>query len=105
MQSFFMHKNKTDQTAQKCQNSGRYISPCRSSSVRHIPGVSTGQTNKLLQQEQILTINTVHIQVYLKVPTLSMLGKNFSRRQTDDIFPENRVWHFMQIVSLGGQFA
>ena len=33
---------------------------------------------------------------------------SFSRRQTDDIlfFPENRNWHFMQIVSKGGrQFA
>ena len=29
-----------------------------------------------------------------------------SRRQTDDIlliFPENRLWHFMQIVSQGGE--
>ena len=36
--------------------------------------------------------------------TLSMLGKNFSRQHFEIFylfFPENRLWHFMQIVSLG----
>ena len=33
-----------------------------------------------------------------------MLGKNFSRQQFEIFFLfflENRIWHFMQIVSLG----
>ena len=38
--------------------------------------------------------------------TLSMLGKNISSRQIDDIFfllfRGNRLWHFMQTVSWGG---
>ena len=36
--------------------------------------------------------------------TLSTLGKIFSRRHMEIVFlffPENRIWHFMQIVSLG----
>ena len=36
--------------------------------------------------------------------TLSTLGKIFSRRYFEIFFlffPENRIWHFMQIVSLG----
>ena len=31
--------------------------------------------------------------------TLSMLVKTFSRRHFEIFFPENRIWHFMQIVS------
>ena len=33
--------------------------------------------------------------------TLSTLVKNFSRRQFEIFFPENRLWHFMQILSSG----
>ena len=37
---------------------------------------------------------------------LSMLGKNFSRQYFEIyffflFFPENKIWHFMQIASLG----
>ena len=38
--------------------------------------------------------------------TLSTLGKVFSRQHTEIFylfFPDNRIWHFMQIVSNGGK--
>ena len=51
--------------------------------------------------------NAKHNENGLKTLTLSMLGKNFSRRNFEIsfyrsyfCFPGNRLWHFMQIVSL-----
>ena len=48
------------------------------------------------------------LETVLRWLTLSMLGKIFSRWHTEIFFlffPENRFWHFMQIVSIWRQFA
>ena len=72
-------------------------------SVRLVPKQLTED-----QKASRLSITKEHLRRFnhdeSKDLTLSTLGKIFSRRHFEIFFlffPENRIWHFMQIVSLG----